>query len=265
MTDYSELKRLAEGATPGEWRVDDPWIVYARIDGQIIYLANTEKLDVRQPQSYKNAEFIAAANPSTVLALIHDLDVASSVGRALGITLGNVAEARDALVTVVASLKAEIEQLHNMTGTAMGVGSGAGSLFVYGDYDSIKAAQAIVIERDQLKAVIEIHNKIIAERNRLLDAIPACPVHGQCVPHAIEWVEKALLVMRELKAENERLKSVHESGRQHAMALAAQNEALRKWTTRYEWLRKGDNEKDAQDQSWSWDQIDAAIERSRCP
>lgn len=36
--------------------------------------------------------------------------------------------------------------------TCMGVGSGDGNLFVYGDYDSIKAAQNIVIERDQLRA-----------------------------------------------------------------------------------------------------------------
>lgn len=53
---------------------------------------------------------------------------------------------------------------------------------------------------------IETGDKIIIERNRLLDAIPACPVHGQCVPHAIEWVEKAMLMMRELKAENEALR-----------------------------------------------------------
>lgn len=70
MSDYSELKRLAETATPGEWHTDDPWIVYAQIDGKIIYLANTEKLDVRRPQSYSNAEFIAAANPAAVRALI---------------------------------------------------------------------------------------------------------------------------------------------------------------------------------------------------
>ena len=35
--------------------------------------------------------------------------------------------------------------------TKMGVGAGDGELFVYGDYDSIKAAQAIVLERDALR------------------------------------------------------------------------------------------------------------------
>ena len=35
----------------------------------------------------------------------------------------------------------------------MGVGDGAGKLFVHGDYDSIKAAQNIVLERDRYKAL----------------------------------------------------------------------------------------------------------------
>jgi hypothetical protein len=35
----------------------------------------------------------------------------------------------------------------------MGVGDGAGKLFVHGDYDSIKAAQKIVLERDRYKAL----------------------------------------------------------------------------------------------------------------
>jgi len=34
----------------------------------------------------------------------------------------------------------------------LGVGSGDGQLFVHGTYESIKAAQAIILERDALKA-----------------------------------------------------------------------------------------------------------------
>lgn len=55
---------------------------------------------------------------------------------------------------VVLFLIAENERLHAMTETTMGVGSGEGSLFVHGDYDSIKAAQAIVIDRDELRAEV---------------------------------------------------------------------------------------------------------------
>lgn len=43
-----------------------------------------------------------------------------------------------------------------------------------------------------LRAQLATDEKLLAERNRLLAAIPACPEHGAgCVPHAIEWVEKA--------------------------------------------------------------------------
>lgn len=48
--------------------------------------------------------------------------------------------------------RARIAELEAKTRTAVGVGSGSGNLFVYGDYESIKAAQKIVIERDQLRA-----------------------------------------------------------------------------------------------------------------
>lgn len=35
----------------------------------------------------------------------------------------------------------------------------------------------------------EIGDKIIADRNRVLDALP-CPIHGQCVPHALEEIAR---------------------------------------------------------------------------
>lgn len=31
---------------------------------------------------------------------------------------------------------------------------------------------------------------MLEERDRLLRAIPECPTHGICIPHALEWVEK---------------------------------------------------------------------------
>ncbi|WP_406818559.1 hypothetical protein [Serratia marcescens] len=45
-----------------------------------------------------------------------------------------------------------ISELEAKTAMTMGVGSGNGSLFVHGDYDSIKAAQAIVLESESLRA-----------------------------------------------------------------------------------------------------------------
>lgn len=42
---------------------------------------------------------------------------------------------------------------------------------------------------EALEKEVEVDEKLLAERDRLLDAIPACEAHGnQCVPHAIEWV-----------------------------------------------------------------------------
>lgn len=43
---------------------------------------------------------------------------------------------------------------------------------------------------DELVGILNVNESLLAERQRVLDAIPECPVHGaNCVPHAIEWVE----------------------------------------------------------------------------
>lgn len=62
---------------------------------------------------------------------------------------------------VLEELLAEVERLKSMTAMTMGVGSGDGNLFVHGDYESIKAAQAIVLERDALQAEVERLNRIL--------------------------------------------------------------------------------------------------------
>lgn len=80
MTDYSELKKLAEAATQGEWVRDK------RKFGGVIYggpvqhwvngsgqsqLAMTTGADWMQGgETEANADFIAAANPAAILALI---------------------------------------------------------------------------------------------------------------------------------------------------------------------------------------------------
>ena len=81
------------------------------------------------------------------------------------------------------------------------------------DYSELKAdaengefPKSVAKKILELIADLEVTDKIIAERNRLMSSIPACPIHGPCVPHAIEWVEKAILMLRELKADNEALR-----------------------------------------------------------
>lgn len=51
----------------------------------------------------------------------------------------------------------------------------------------------------EAQAEIKVDNEIIANLECLLSAIPECPIHGRCIPHAIEYVEK-------MQAENERLR-----------------------------------------------------------
>ncbi len=44
----------------------------------------------------------------------------------------------------------------------------------------------------ELRKELEITDRLLAERNRVLAEIPPCPLHGeQCVPHCIEWVTAA--------------------------------------------------------------------------
>jgi len=72
MSDYSELKRLAEAATPGPWIAEN-----SRHEGSINALDRhigmvSMHAKVREdiPQNFANQAFIAATNPAAVLALI---------------------------------------------------------------------------------------------------------------------------------------------------------------------------------------------------
>ncbi len=60
-------------------------------------------------------------------------------------------------------LKKRIAELEAKTAMTMGVGSGNGNLFVHGDYDSIKAAQAIVLENESLRAKLATPVRLLGE------------------------------------------------------------------------------------------------------
>lgn len=73
MTDYQKLRRLAEAATPGPWRTyreSDFDGIMIESDSKCICAFDTweHRPDEREP----DAAFIAAANPTTVLALLDD-------------------------------------------------------------------------------------------------------------------------------------------------------------------------------------------------
>jgi hypothetical protein len=61
--------------------------------------------------------------------------------------------------------------------------------------EKVRDAQRAQLEAriKELEEEVRIDDQLLATRNALLDAIPACPEHGSgCVPHAMEWVEQML-------------------------------------------------------------------------
>jgi len=45
----------------------------------------------------------------------------------------------------------------------------------------------------KLHQELEVTDNLLAERNRVMEAIPPCSIHGhQCVPHALDWIENQL-------------------------------------------------------------------------
>lgn len=55
----------------------------------------------------------------------------------------------------------------------------------------VRAAHPQPKGTQELIEELAVANKLLAERQRVLDAVPPCPDHGPCVPHALEWIEKA--------------------------------------------------------------------------
>ena len=75
MIDTTKLRELAQKATPGPWTQWEGrgWVHAGtpEANGQI---CRTDCGDFSDAQEIKNAEYIAAANPATVLALLDELD-----------------------------------------------------------------------------------------------------------------------------------------------------------------------------------------------
>jgi len=50
----------------------------------------------------------------------------------------------------------------------------------------------------QAREEIAVDEKLLKGRDELLAAIPQCPDHGPCIPHALEWIAKARAAEAEL-------------------------------------------------------------------
>ena len=105
MSDYSELKRLSEAATPG------PWV--KTIDG---VMPEGEKFGIFGNFGANNGEanrgFIAAANPAAVLALIAEVEGLRARHGRDSAELRSLCQARDDARKERVQLKAKVEALH---------------------------------------------------------------------------------------------------------------------------------------------------------
>ena len=70
--DRQALRALAEKATPGAWGKDGVYVCTTITAGETIYVQTWNA--VAESHQESNAQFIAAANPATVLALLDEIE-----------------------------------------------------------------------------------------------------------------------------------------------------------------------------------------------
>lgn len=67
-----------------------------------------------------------------------------------------------------------------------------------------EAAEAEITRLSSLLAQrekeIAVDNQLLKERDRLLAAIPECPTHGPCVPHALAWIKLGSVALAQREA-----------------------------------------------------------------
>ncbi len=109
MSDHSELKRLAEAATPGPWAYDGSYVCPARTEDGTTYVELWRSIaDCHQPE---NTKFIAAANPAAVLVLIAEVEGLRAQHGRDSAELRSLCQARDDARKELDQLKAEVERL----------------------------------------------------------------------------------------------------------------------------------------------------------
>ena len=112
MSDHSELKKLAEAATPGRWTAYD---THGRRFIEAIGTEDHVVCATPKKQWLKDSQYIAAADPVTVLALIADLERNQRMLLASCVDMGAIGNALkadmnadgDELLGMVIDLKAQ--------------------------------------------------------------------------------------------------------------------------------------------------------------
>lgn len=245
MSDYTELKRLAEKATPGPWWVDSHGMTMMSMPGlQVVFTHPSDGPAARNEETgnlshWRNdwdASYIATANPETILALIAENErLTANVKLNLcdhpAIHQGDV----DLLVAfVTGTSQIELAKVHHCTPPnisrkirrvrdRLGWREGMSVLEIRARAEQLRAlaSQGAVVTAD-----------LMAERDQLKAEVAGLKT-------GYEAYER---VNAELKAENERLNDEYDKAWRHDLndkknvqvlaaevaRLSAENEALRK-------------------------------------
>ncbi len=268
MTDHSELKRLAEAATTGPWSmcgeadgsqgfeiIQDIWNEHGTHTGKdVVVYEWSDESDPLGVIHRADAEFIAAANPVAVLALIADLDEArNGMKHSCAIRLKKRIELletqRDQLIADNERLtnRLEVDPRHDYDGIST---RDATVKVLDEQVDQLKAEnERLSTENSEIESAaityIEDMQEAQRENARLTELFTVgMTLDGNLRVYG-DWqsVRKAQEILAErdqLRAEIAGLKTGYEAYERVNAELKAEVEALRKDAERYRWLRDSD-------------------------
>ncbi|MCD2760245.1 ead/Ea22-like family protein [Pseudomonas aeruginosa] len=132
MTDHAELRRLSEVATPGEWRTGDgdDSLPDCVLSGEFVVCEHAGG----------DVDYIAAANPKTVLALLDEIDRLKAENDAL----------RGALHAVQAEVDGNLRPLtRDLVNMVSGLNNGTHPNDIYEHCDEIERIIGAALEGDK--------------------------------------------------------------------------------------------------------------------
>lgn len=174
--DKQKLKALAEAATQGEWSHERFGVIQA---GPVIQFANGSGRQqiamatgadwMVQGEQIANAEFMAAANPSVVLALLAEIERLEAESR-------DAKDAKIGLGWAVNELRGSFKNFHRSLCARFGYTHDEKDWF----RDQVSLEEHVAGQIDQLKAENETLRKRVADDERKLDALLAHCGDGEC-------------------------------------------------------------------------------------
>lgn len=183
MTDHAELRRLAKAATPGPWTlyVPEDYQGPEELPGYGVECAEGRAIvwGALEPETGcqfdRDAEFIAAANPKTILALLDEIDGMKASGwRNHSVNYARAEKCPQTLETAQAAwdrdqelIEEQRQQIARDSQTINQLRQG-----MKGDYD-LDAWLEWTREKDQIKAEIEALRRFAAEAYQVLGALEA--------------------------------------------------------------------------------------------